>query len=66
MSRRVVRSLAELVAEFKARNTFGGYDWGDPVQLWWARKRRTQFTEEQWVVACRTFDSFEEREVSRG
>lgn len=28
------RDLAELVHEHRMLDTFGGYDWGDPIRLW--------------------------------
>lgn len=47
-------ALEDEVRECRMRDSFGGYDWGDPVVLWtWPRRPRFEFSVEQLAVAER-------------
>ncbi len=44
---------AQEIKEHRMRDTFGGYDWGNPIRLWTIRARREPFTIEQLRIAER-------------
>lgn len=51
-------SLEEEVREHRMRDSFGGYDWGDPIVLWtWPRRAPFRFTLEQLAIAERVLAS---------
>jgi hypothetical protein len=41
--------------ERRMRNTFGGYDWGDPIQLWTTEAPKHTFTPAELAIAERVF-----------
>lgn len=64
----VVRGHAHTVAlddevhEYRMRDTFGGYDWGDPIVLWsWPRAPRPEFTVAQMLLAERVLSELDRR-----
>ncbi len=48
--------LERQIFEHRMRDTFAGYDWGDPIILWTIRPDRTQFSLEQLEVAQRVLE----------
>lgn len=45
-------TLEEAVEDRRMRDTFGGYDWGDPIRLW-TFTPEPEFTREQFAIADR-------------
>lgn len=41
--------LRELIREHRMRDTFGGYDWGDPIRLWTAGTARDPMSREEFI-----------------
>lgn len=35
------------------RDSFGGYDWGNPIVLWFRHAPRASYSLEQWDIADR-------------
>lgn len=46
-------NLAEEIEDHLMRDTFGGYDWDDPIILWTIRPPLPVFTPEQLKIAER-------------